>query len=101
MRTWWWVRVISHKAIVRFGQRHPEAATSLDAWYRITRRADWSGFADVRTVFPSVDRVGASYVFDIPHNRYRLVAEVNFTHRCVFVRRILTHAEYDRRRWQS
>jgi mRNA interferase HigB len=95
------VRVISHKAIVQYSRRHPDAAASLDIWYRVTRRADWGAFADVQAVFPNTDRVGGKWVFNIAHNRYRLIADINFRYRCVFIRDILTHAEYDRGGWQS
>jgi mRNA interferase HigB len=93
--------VFSHKPIVRYSKKHPDAAASLDTWYRLTRRADWRSFVDVRAVFPNADRVGGRYVFDIAHNRYRLIAEINFTYRSVFLRQILTHAEYDQGGWQS
>jgi len=95
------VRVISHKAIVGYSRRHADAAAALDTWYRVARRADWGSFADIRAVFPNTDRVGGKYVFDIAHNRYRLIVEINFRYRCVFIRDILTHAEYDRGGWQS
>ena len=101
MRTQRQVRVISHKAIVRFSPGHPEAAASLGAWYRVTRRADWGSVADGRAVFPNADRVGDQYVFNIARNRYRPIAEINFRYRCVFIRDILTHTEHDRGRWQS
>lgn len=93
------MRAISRKAVVEYSERHPDAAASLDAWYRLTRRTEWRRFADVRAVFPDVDRVGDKYVFNVAHNRYRLIVEINFQWRCVFVRQILTHAEYERGRW--
>ena len=93
------MRVISRKAVVEYSERHADAAASLDAWYRVTRRAEWHRFADVQAVFSNVDRIGDKYVFNIAHNRYRLIAEINFQWHCVFVRRILTHAEYERERW--
>jgi len=101
MRTWRQVRILSHKAIVRYSQGHPDAAASLDIWYRGTLKADWQSFADVRAVFPNVDRVGKKYLFNIAHNRYRLITEIDFRHHWVFVGRLLTHAEYDRGGWES
>jgi len=40
----------------------------------------------------------ASY---IAHNRYRLIAEINFEYQSVFVKAILSHAEYDRGGWEE
>jgi mRNA interferase HigB len=95
------LRVFSHKPIVAYSENHPEAAASLDTWYRVTRRAGWRGFEDVRSVFPSVDRVGGKFVFNIAHNRHRFIAEINFKYRPVFVRASLSHAEYDRGGWEE
>ena len=95
------MRVFSHKPIVRYSKRHPDAAASLDTWYRLVRKGEWRSFADVRAAFPNADRVGDKYVFNIAHNRHRLIAEINFTYRSVFIRHILTHAEYDQGGWQS
>jgi mRNA interferase HigB len=93
--------VFSHKPVVQYSTKHPEAAASLDTWYRVTRRANWKGFEDIRSVFPSVDRVEDRFVFNIAHNRYRLIAEISFKYQSVFVRAILSHAEYDRGGWES
>jgi len=101
MRTYCRVRIFSHKAVVRYSQEHPDAAASLDTWYRTTLRADWRSFIDVRAVFPGADRVGRKYVFNVARNRYRLITEIDFKHHSVFIGRLLTHAEYDRGGWQS
>jgi mRNA interferase HigB len=95
------LRVLSHKPIVLYSVKHPEAAASLDTWYRVTRRLDWKSLEDVKSVFPSVDRVGSKFVFNIAHNRHRLIAEINFKYRSGFVRAILSHAEYDRGGWEE
>jgi len=50
----------------------------------------------LKSLFRSVDRVGRFCVFDICGNRFRLVAAVHFDRQLLFVRHVLTHAEYDR-----
>jgi mRNA interferase HigB len=72
-----------------------EPPVDPDTRYRLTRLADWRSFGDVRAVFPNADRVGGEPVFDIVHNRYLLIAEIQSTYRSVFVRQILGQAEYD------
>ena len=52
-------------------------------------------------MFPSVDRTGSNFVFNIAHNRHRLIAEINFKYQSVFVKVILSHAEYDRGGWEE
>jgi len=43
--------------------------------------------------------VGRFVVFDISHNRCRLIATIKYKWRLVYIRRILSHAEYDEREW--
>ena len=45
--------------------------------------------------------VVARHVFDIGGNKYRLISEINFTRRVLFIRRIMTHKEYVKRRLQQ
>jgi mRNA interferase HigB len=72
----------------------------LDRWYRVTKRADWASFADVKQTFSTADLVAPHIVFDIGGNRYRLVAEANFRKRVVFIRDIMTHREYEKGAWK-
>jgi mRNA interferase HigB len=44
--------------------------------------------------------VGPFVVFDIASNRCRLIAVVKYKWRMVYIRRVLSHAEYDRNEWQ-
>ena len=53
--------------------RHPQAEDELLAWHKIAPAADWNSLADVRLNFPSADRIGMVVIFDILHNRLRLV----------------------------
>ena len=93
------MRVVSRKAIREAAAKHSEWAASLNAWYKITSNAAWGSFADVRNSWRKSDVVGAFVVFDIGHNRCRLIATVKYKWKMVYVRHILTHAEYDRKEW--
>ena len=45
--------------------------------------------------------VGKFVVFDISHNRCRLIATIKYAWRMVYIRQILSHAEYDEKEWQK
>ena len=47
-----------------------------------------------------MDKVGDRYVFDIGGNKYRVIASVAFVVRTVWVKAVLTHAEYDKGKWK-
>lgn len=90
------MRVISHAKIVQAQAAHPECSSALDQWYRLTRRARWQNFAQLKGCFPATDKVGDRYVFDVGGNKLRLIAAVHFNVGKVFVRAVLTHRQYDR-----
>ena len=46
-------------------------------------------------------QVGRFTVFDVGGNKYRLITAIHFNRRKVYVRRVLTHAEYDRGDWKK
>lgn len=95
------MHVISRKKLREFLQKHPDALTALDAWYRLAKAHDWDSFSEVRSLFgKKVDRVGKFFVFDIGGNKYRLIAVIHFNRHKLFVRRVLTHAEYDTDDWK-
>ena len=48
-----------------------------------------------------VDQVGGYVVFNILGNRFRLICKISFEKGKVYVREILTHAEYDRDKWKG
>lgn len=72
------MHIITHTRIVDAQVAHPTCATALDQWYRLTKRAAWRSFAEVRATFPAVDKAGDKFVFDIGGNKLRLLAAIHF-----------------------
>ncbi len=95
------MHVISPKKLRDFWARHPDAESPLRSWLRVTKRAEWQSFADLREEFPSADQVGRFTVFNIGGNKYRLIAGIHYNRQKVYVRHILTHPDYDKGKWKS
>jgi mRNA interferase HigB len=95
------MRVVSRKALREAAAKHGEWSASLKAWYKIAKNADWKNFAEVRNSWRNSDIVGPFVVFDISHNRCRLIATIKYRWRMVYIRRILSHADYDEKEWQK
>jgi mRNA interferase HigB len=55
----------------------------------------------VKQSFNTADFVAPHVVFDTGGNKYRLIAEMNFKRRVLFIRCIMTHKEYVRAAWRS
>jgi mRNA interferase HigB len=93
------MRVITHSRITEAQDEHPQAASALDAWYRLMKRGSYADFAELRATF-TVDKVGHLFVFDVGGNKLRLVAAIHFNRQMVFIRYVLTHREYDANAWK-
>jgi mRNA interferase HigB len=95
------MHVISRKKLKEAVGRHAELEGPLDAWFRIAKRAVWRNLADVRKVFSSADAIGNWTIFNIKGNQYRLISEINYAFGRIYIRHVLTHAEYDRGGWRQ
>jgi mRNA interferase HigB len=94
------LRVISKAAIAEFSEQCPEAREPLMHWYRTTKRAVWRNLVETRRDFPHADPVGVFTVFNIGGNNFRLIAAIKYRWQVVYVRHILTHAEYAKDKWK-
>lgn len=91
------MRVIAKKTLVTFYTVYSTSKSSLEAFYQEVLAADWGKLNDVITAFPSADVItGKRFVFNIKGNNYRLVADIEFKKKLVFIVWIGTHAEYDK-----
>jgi len=95
------VHVITRKRLREFAARHRQAAEPLKSWYAIVSKSDFGSFADLRQAFASVDKVGKFTVFDLGGNKYRLIAAIHYNRKKVYIRHVLTHAEYDQDKWKE
>jgi mRNA interferase HigB len=95
------VNVISQRGLRQLVAKRPEAHDEAIAWYQAARRAIWSSLEDVRREFPGTDKVGAVLIFNLYHNRYRLIATPVYHLRKIYVKALLTHKEYDREEWKK
>jgi mRNA interferase HigB len=95
------MHVISRKKLLSFSQIHANASVSLDNWYRIAKAATWKHLDEVRQDFSGAEAVGNFTVFNIKGNDYRLIVYVSYSTQRIFVKYILTHAEYDKDKWKN
>lgn len=83
--------VISKTKLAAFGQNHADAVEAINEWYEKTKQADWGSLKDIKGTFNSVDYVGNDrYVFNIKGKKYRLVAQIFFDIRTLYIRFIDT-----------
>jgi mRNA interferase HigB len=99
------MRVISRKRLREFWESHPEALGPLTRWFNVVDRAVWRRPSDVRATFRSVDFVTGPdrtlAIFDIGGNKSRVSAAIHYNTCLVYVRHVMTHAEYDEGIWKE
>ena len=89
--------IINLLKLEKFSLKHSNARKSLSAWKVVTETAGWEKKQDVLNDFPNAKMIRNSRArFEILHNTYRLVAEIDYDDYIVDVRFIGTHNEYDK-----
>ncbi len=77
--------------------KETSATTALRDWFKITKKAEWDSFADLKNTFNSADNVGnGRFVFNVKGNHYRIVAIVRFKFKKVLIRWVGSHKDYDK-----
>lgn len=94
------MHIISKKKLQNFWAEHPDAKTGLAVWYKIMKGTLFSSLPHLREVFPHADVVDDLTVFNICGNKFRLITAVHYNRSKVYIRDVLTHAEYDKARWK-
>ncbi|HEX9811661.1 MAG TPA: type II toxin-antitoxin system HigB family toxin [Burkholderiales bacterium] len=83
-----------------FAEEHKDAAEALNVWFKLMSANTFISFSDLQRVFGSVDKVDKFTVFNIGGNKFRLIAAVHYNRKKVYIRHVLTHAEYDQEKWK-
>jgi mRNA interferase HigB len=94
------MHIITRKRLNDFAGEYPETRSALEHWYSNMKRRDFASLAEVRSVFSSADKVGKLTVFNIG-GKVRLIAAIHYNRRKVYIRAVLTHAEYNRGTWRE
>lgn len=82
-------------------KEHPDAATALDAWWKVVKAGQWSHIEECRRSLMTADQVGRCVIFDIMGNRYRLITVVSWRSQRIYVKDLFTHREYERNTWHK
>ena len=95
------MHVISRKKLRDFCQEHANSCEILDDWYITASKADWRNLVQVQSVYPKAEAVGNFTVFNIKGNKYRLISSINYDKQVIYIKYVLTHAEYDKDYWKN
>lgn len=94
------MKIISNRALRSFAATDPQADGLLQGWRRVIEKSRLSNWAELKSAFNAVDKVGDFVVFDIVGNKYRLIAYIRFEKQIVYIKAVLTHRDYDKGAWK-
>ena len=95
------MHIITRKRLNEFAALYPETKTALAQWYETVKKNRFDNFAELRAMFPAADQVGKLTVFNIGGNKVRLITAIHYNRKKVYIRAVLTHAEYDEGKWKE
>ncbi|RKU29780.1 hypothetical protein C6497_05405 [Candidatus Poribacteria bacterium] len=99
------MHVITRKRLNEYVQyQDPTAKSGLDRWYRLMKQSNFHSPNEMLQTFSShkVDQVNNFTVFDIGGNTApRIIAVIHYNRKKVYIRHVLTHAEYDKGKWKK
>jgi mRNA interferase HigB len=99
------VHIVTRRHLREAVETYPDAGNEIMAWTTVVESVRWHNFAEVHRTFKDADSVEGYVIFNIRHNRYRIVTVVHYakttkerqTQGHVYIRSFLTHKEYDNR----
>lgn len=94
------MRVISKSAWRDAVAADPSVSGPIAEWYKVAAHATWRNLAETRKTYPHADTVGPYTVFNIKGNSYRLIVKIEYRWQIIFVKALLTHAEYNKGKWK-
>ena len=93
------MHVISRKPFNEAAKKYPNDADAIEAIYKSLKNGDFNSPNELRSLFPSLDNFKYKdkwWVIDIGGHNLRLMAFIEFRDNRMYVKHIVTHAEYDK-----
>lgn len=93
------MHVISKRPFNDAAKGHPNQRQALLDLYKVLKENSFDTPDDMRKLFPSLDNFKYKdkwWIIDVGGNHLRLIAFIQFLNNRVYVKHILTHAEYDK-----
>lgn len=96
------MNVISFNSLLKQIEAHGDyCRTAALDWFLAARKSSWTSIQEVRMLYPPVDRVGRVVIFNLRGNAYRLIFRVSYRGQALYVKALLSRAEYYKKEWMK
>ena len=91
------MRVIATRTINEYATRYPKAKGALRSWVKEMENSDFDSHNELKEKYPSASVINTKrVVFNINGNNYRLIVDIEYRIRMVFVTWFGPHKDYDK-----
>lgn len=91
------MRIIAKSTLRNFWEVHNDAEQPLKDWYFLVKQTDWESPNEVKETFGNASLIGNNRViFNIKGNDFRLVTEIDYELKFIFILWVGTHKDYDK-----
>ena len=91
------MRIIARHTLISYWSLFPDAETPLRAWFDETKKARWDSPNELKEQFGNASIINdRRVVFNIKGNKYRLIADIEYRIKIVFIVWIGSHKAYDK-----
>lgn len=91
------MRIIAVKTLKDYWEQFPDAERPLQYWYKEVTAADWSSPNDLKGQYGNASVLTSKrVVFNVHGNTYRLIVDIEYRLKIVFIVWLGTHKEYDK-----
>ena len=93
------MHVISRRPFDEAAKNHPNQKRALQDLYLVLKKSAFSSPDEMRRIFPSLDNFKYKqkwWVVDVGGNNLRMIAFIQFVQNRIYVKHIVSHAEYDK-----
>jgi len=91
------MRIIAISTLKNYWIRHKTSEQALKSWIQECRKSNWRNSAQLKSMFRNASIINAKrVVFNIKGNDFRLIVDIEYRLKIVFIFWIGTHTEYDK-----
>jgi len=91
------VRIIAISTLKNYWIKHKSAEQSLKSWIQEAENSIWKNSAELKAKYSNASIINSKRaVFNIKGNEYRLIVDIEYRLKIIFIVWIGTHSQYDK-----
>lgn len=91
------MRIIAIGTLKKYWEKQAETESHLKSWYQEVESANWSKSSELKSQYRNASILTSKrVVFNIKGNNYRLLVDIEYRLKIVFIIWVGTHEEYDK-----